>query len=67
VQGGRSDAVFLANATLFSRGFGQNLEASISIYNLFDERDGYSGSAEHLPETIPLTGRSFRVKLTYRF
>jgi outer membrane receptor for ferrienterochelin and colicins len=67
VQGGRSDAVFLANATLFSRGLGQNLEASISIYNLFDERDGYSGSAEHLPETIPLTGRSFRAKLTYRF
>jgi len=53
--------------TLFSRPLGKNFEASASIYNLFDERDGYSGSTEHVQDTIPLVGRSFRVKATYRF
>lgn len=67
VLGNASKEVVVANATLFSRPMGQNLEVSASIYNLFDERDGYSASTEHVQDTIPLAGRSFRVKVTYRF
>jgi iron complex outermembrane receptor protein len=67
VMGGESDDVFLANVTLFSRPLHENLEVSATIYNLFDEQSGFSASTEHLQETIPLPGRSFRVKLTWRF
>lgn len=67
VMGNQSKEVFLANLTLFSRPVGENLEVSASIYNLFDKKAGFSASTEHLQETIPLPGRSFRVKLTYRF
>jgi outer membrane receptor for ferrienterochelin and colicins len=67
VMGNQSEEVFLANLTLFSRPVGENLEVSASIYNLFDKKAGFSASAEHLQETIPLPGRAFRVKLTYRF
>lgn len=65
--GNESKDILVANATLFGRPLGKNLEVSASIYNLFDERDGYSASTEHVQDTIPLAGRSFRVKATYRF
>jgi iron complex outermembrane receptor protein len=67
VMGGETDGVFLANATLFSRPLAKNLEVSATVYNLFDERSGFSASTEHVQETIPLAGRSFRLKLTWRF
>lgn len=67
VMGNESKDIVVVNATLFARPLSQNFEVSASIYNLFDERDGYSASTEHVQDTIPLTGRSFRVKATYRF
>jgi outer membrane receptor for ferrienterochelin and colicins len=67
VLGNRSEDVFLVNVTLFSQPVGRNLEVSTSIYNLFDNRNGFSASTEHVQDTIPLPGRSFRFKLTYRF
>jgi outer membrane cobalamin receptor len=65
--GNESDDVIVVNATLFARPLGPNWDFSASLYNLFDERDGYSGSNEHIQDTIPLAGRSFRVKITGRF
>lgn len=73
VTGKQTDGLFLANATFFSHRLVKNLEISASVYNLFDERDGFSASNEHQNsngiqlDTIPLPGRSFRVKLTYHF
>jgi outer membrane receptor for ferrienterochelin and colicins len=67
VQGNKSDSVFVLNGTLFSQRIVKNLEVSASVYNLLNERNGFSGSAEHVQDTIPLAGRSFRVKVTYRF
>jgi outer membrane receptor for ferrienterochelin and colicins len=67
VQGNRTDDLLLVNTTLFSRELARGLELSASVYNLFDERDGFSGSTEHTQDTIPQLGRSFRVKLTWRF
>lgn len=69
----RSDDIFNVNTTLFYRPVGKKLEISASIYNLFDSTDGFSASSEHVNSnlvqlnTIPTAGRSFRLKLTYRF
>lgn len=65
--GNRSEEIWLLNATLFSRPVGDNLEISATLYNVLDERHGFSASTEHVQDTIPLPGRSFRLKATYRF
>ena len=67
MTGHRADDFVIVNLTLFSRNLAPNLEVSASIYNLFDTKYGYPGSADHLQETITQDGRSFRVKLTYKF
>ena len=73
VTGRHTDGIFLTNATLFSHRIVKNLEVSASVYNLFNEREGFSASTEHVNSdsvalnTIPLPERSFRVKVTYRF
>ena len=55
------------NFTLFSRELIKNLEFSGSVYNLFDTRYGDPSSPFHLQDIIEQDGRSFRLKLTYRF
>ena len=55
------------NFTLFSRELIKNLEFSGSVYNLFDTRYGDPSSRFHLQDIIEQDGRSFRLKLTYRF
>ena len=67
VLGNQSKDIVVSNDTVFGRPLGKNLEVAASIYNLFDERDGYSASTEHVQDTIPLVRRSFRLKVTYRF
>jgi len=63
----RADSFAVVNLTLFSRELARGLEASASIYNLFDTHYGFPGSADHLQDLLPAPGRDFRVKLTYRF
>lgn len=59
---------FLANATLLSVHLPvKGLEASASVYNLFDYRYSDPASEEHQQSAIEQDGRSFRVKLTYSF
>jgi iron complex outermembrane receptor protein len=55
------------NFTLFSRELIKNLEFSGGVYNLFDTRYGDPSSRFHLQDIIEQDGRSFRLKLTYRF
>jgi iron complex outermembrane receptor protein len=55
------------NFTLFSRDLIKNLEFSGSVYNLFDTRYGDPSSRFHQQDIIEQDGRSFRLKLTYRF
>lgn len=62
-----TDPFWLMNVTLFSQRFFKGLEASASIYNLFDTRYYYPAAGEHLQDQLEQDGRSFRVKLTYRF
>ena len=67
VRGGQVSGFWVANATLFSRELVKGLEASASVYNLFDQRFSDPVSADFTQNSIPQDGRQFRLKLTYRF
>ncbi len=81
VNGNFAKSFFVTNLTLHSRELLKGLELSVSLYNLFDYRYGDPGGPEHIQDTVssrfsdpahPLDiiqqdGRTFRVKLTYRF
>jgi outer membrane receptor for ferrienterochelin and colicins len=67
VQGVDAASYGLVNFTLFSRDLIKNLELSASIYNLLDNRYEDPASKFHVQDTIEQDGRSFRVKVTYRF
>ena len=58
---------WLNNLTLFSQDLRPGLDLSASIYNLFDQRYFDPAGPEHLQSRIQQDGRTFRVKLTYRF
>lgn len=57
----------VVNFTLFSQNIVKNLEVSASIYNLLDKTYYDPSSRFHLQNAIEQDGRTFRVKLTYRF
>jgi iron complex outermembrane receptor protein len=64
VAGNTVNDFVAANLTLFAHKFCGGWEASASVYNLFDThyRDPASGL-----DSVQQDGRTFRVKLTYRF
>jgi iron complex outermembrane receptor protein len=67
LAGNQTGDAYLTNATLSCRTPLQGLELILSVYNLFDRHYGDPGGAEHLQDVIRQDGRSFRVKLDYRF
>lgn len=67
LNGDTVDGFVVANLTLFSRELAKNLDLSASIYNLFDAGYALPVSADHVQSAILQEGRSFRVKLVYRF
>jgi iron complex outermembrane receptor protein len=72
LAGNYAQGFFITNLTLFSRNIVSRLELSASIYNLFDKKYDDPGSEAPNPpyavlDTIRQDGRSYRVKLTYRF
>ena len=64
-----SDAAGFAtvNLTLFSQNLVKGLDLSASVYNLLDKRYGDPSTPFHQQDIIEQDGRTFRVKLTYRF
>jgi iron complex outermembrane receptor protein len=62
-----ADDYWITNLTLTHEDIVKGLELSVSIYNLFDVDYGHPGGGEHRQDIIEQDGRSFRVKLTYRF
>ncbi len=62
-----TDDYLISNMTLTCLNLREGLEISAGIYNVFDKHYGYPGFAEHTQDIIEQDGRSFRVKLTYRF
>lgn len=67
LAGGRAGAYTVANLTLLSRHLAKNLDVSLSAYNLFDRRYVDPGRPEHVQDVIAQDGRSFRLKLDFRF
>ncbi len=63
----RADEYCVVNLTLFSRELCKNLEVSASLYNVFDQAYAYPAGDEFVPDLIWQDGRTFRVKLNYRF
>lgn len=65
---GQSAGDFItANLTLFSQNLMKGMEVSASVFNLFDGSYGDPGAEEHLQDIIKQDGRTFRIKLMYRF
>ena len=67
VQGNEVGAFWVANATLYSRELVKGLDFSASLYNLFDRKYSDPVSSDYVQDAIRQDGRSFRVKLTYKF
>jgi outer membrane receptor protein involved in Fe transport len=67
LSGGRAKDFLIGNLTLFSKEIVKGLEVSASLYNFLDTKYAFPGAGDHLQDTIRQDGRSFRIKLTYRF
>ena len=57
----------VVNLTLFSQNLLKGLDVSASVYNVLDKRYSDPSSPFHQQASIEQDGRSFRLKLTYRF
>lgn len=67
LAGSYVDDFVLTNLTLTYVSPSKRVELSASIYNLFDTRYAYPGFGEHAQDALEQDGRTFRVKVTYRF
>jgi iron complex outermembrane receptor protein len=67
IAGSKVPAHIVCNVTLLAGEIVRNVEFSASIYNLFDERYRDPVSADFVQDRIEQPGRTFRVKLSYRF
>lgn len=67
LSGARTEAFWLANATLYGRTFGKRLDVSVGIYNVFDASYAYPGATQHVQDTIEQDGRTLRLKLVAHF
>jgi iron complex outermembrane receptor protein len=67
LQGDIARAYYVVNLTLYGRNLVAGLDASASVYNLFDYRYGDPTGNKNPEDILSQDGRSFRAKLTYRF
>jgi outer membrane receptor protein involved in Fe transport len=67
LAGRHTDDAVLTNLTLTYDNVVKRLELQVGIFNLFDEKYGYPGFAEHAQDIIDQDGRTIGLKLTYRF
>ena len=67
LAGNETDNALIMNVTLFTRKLVPGLEISGSVYNLLDKTYGDPVGAEFRQDVINQDGRTFRLKLTYRF
>ncbi|HEY1661183.1 MAG TPA: TonB-dependent receptor [Verrucomicrobiae bacterium] len=67
VNGGYVPGYTVVNFTLFSQNLVKNLDVSASIYNLLDKNYFEPASQLHIQNAIQQNGRTFQLKLTYRF
>jgi len=57
----------IVNFTLFSRNLVKGLDLSASVYNLLDKKYADPATPFHTEDILERDGRTFRVKLAYRF
>ena len=69
LPGADTQAFGVLNFTLFGRNLKpvKNLEFSLSVYNLLDQSYADPSTPNHLEDQLPRDGRSFRLKLIYKF
>jgi len=67
LRGNKTPAIWLMNFTLFSKEITPGLDVSASIYNLLDQRYAFPGGVAQVQDSIAQDGRTFQVKLTYKF
>ena len=67
LPGSNVDGYSVLNFTLFSQNLVKNLEFSGSVYNLLNQSYSDPATGIHAQDQIPQDGRTFRLKLTYRF
>ena len=67
VQGVDAAGAGVVNLTLLAQNLVKNLEFSASVYNVLDHRYSDPASQFHVQDTIEQDGRTFRLKLTYRY
>ena len=67
ILGNPARPYFITNVTLFSEKIINGLEASASVYNLFNKKYSDPAGPEHIQDKLQQDGRGFRFKLTYRF
>jgi len=57
----------VSNLTLSARNLGQHTDLSFSLYNLFDKNYAQPGGPGMLQDALKQQGRSFRIKVGYKF
>ena len=67
ITGNETSSIVVTNLTLLNQDSIDGLQASISVYNLFDETYSNPGSEEHTQDQIEQNGRRFWLKLDYTF
>ena len=67
IQGSSAGDFAVVNLTLYSRELVKNLEVSASVYNVFNQTYSDPATRFHNQDLLERDGRTFRVKLTYRF
>lgn len=67
LTGSRTDDVVVTNLALTYVDAMKNLDVQVGVYNLFDVTYAYPGFVEHQQDTLEQDGRTWALKLTYRF
>lgn len=65
--GNNASPFYILNLSLFSQRIVKGWELSAHLNNLMNQKYGYPGSGEHQQDVINQDGRTFWVKLKYRF
>lgn len=67
LAGNNASPFYILNLSLFSQRIVKGWELSAHLNNLANQKYGYPGSGEHRQDIIDQDGRTFWVKLKYRF
>lgn len=67
LAGNSASPFYILNISLFSQRIVKGWELSGHINNLMNQKYGYPGAGEHRQDIIDQDGRTFWVKLKYRF